>query len=549
MLATPTPRRQARILRWREAPWNDQHPDWLHLDRDLPATHRVRLIARIVDSLDLLPLLSSFYAGFGSASWHPALLLKLALFELNRGNLSPAKWFTDCCELTPVLWLLHGARPSRAALYQARNRLSPELLEQLNRQVLQEARADGVCPANRASLDGTFIAAKGSRHRLINLSRLDKRLALLEQAIAADEAVAIDCGGGTPLGRPKWMSCSPQGRKNQRKRYEAIRQRLLIKQEQRRQRRSHRAKAKRRSPEQVVICVTEPEAAVGLDKFRVFRPLYNVQLVRDLDSPFLLGYGVFPTVTDVGLLPEMLERTKRLTGKLPEAMLADGSYTSVADLKACAREQVTLYAPVKAAARVAIAASPEPKQKASVVEPVAVAATAAVGAVPESKRQPLPMAEGKVKRYYGKEQFIWDAQTRSYTCPAGKKMQSVERSREKRANGEEVKVERYATKECVECEKREECTRSKEGRRIKRMADEPLVEAMRERMESEAGKALYKKRKETIEREFADAKEHRGMRRFSGHGERHAERQLGMLVLLDNGKSLHRLRQVAARVA
>ena len=128
-------------------------------------------------------------------------------------------------------------------------------------------------------------------------------------------------------------------------------------------------------------------------------------------------------------------------------------------------------------------------------------------------------------------------------------MQKVESSREKRGNGEEVSVERYATKECRGCEKRGECTRSKEGRRIKRMADEPLVEAMRERMESEAGKALYKKRKETIEREFADAKEHRGMRRFSGHGERHAERQLGMLVLLDNGKSLHRLRQVAARVA
>ena len=547
MLPTPTPRRQARLLRWRETPWNDQHPDWLRIHQDLPPDHRVRLIARLVDSLDLLPPLSHFYAGFGSASWHPALLLKLALFELDRGVLSPSKWCVDCREHTPVMWLLHGARPSRSALYEARRRFSPEWLEQLNQQVLQEAQAAGVCPANRASLDGTFIAAKGSRHRLINLSRLDKRLALLEQAIAADEAVATDCGSGAPLKRPKWMASSPQGRKNQRQRYEAIRQRLRLKQEQHAQRRTHRAKAKRRSSEQAVICVTEPEAAVGLDKFKVFRPLYNAQLVRDLDSPFLLGYGVFPTVTDGGLLPEMLKRTKRLTGKVPEALLADGSYTSVADLKACVQEQVTLYAPVKAAARVAIAASPE--SKARVGEPVAVAARTTVGAVPESKRQPLPMAEGKAKRYYGKEQFVWDAPTRSYTCPAGKKMQSVESSQEKRANGEEVKVERYATKECVGCEKRGECTRSQKGRRIKRMADEPLVEAMRERMESETGQALYKKRKETIEREFADAKEHRGLRRFSGHGEKHAEWQLGLLVLLDNGKSLHQLRQVATRVA
>ena len=547
MLATPTLRRQARILRWRESPWYDLHPDWLRIDRDLPASHRARLIARVVDSLDLLAHLPDFYAGFGSSSWHPALLLKLILYELDRGTLSPTTWCTDCRELDPVKWLLHGARPSRAALYEARNRFSPELLERLNQQVLQEARADGVCPANRASLDGTFVAAKGSRHRLINLSRLDKRLVLLEQVIAADETIATDCGGGTPLGRPKWMSCSPQGRKNQRKRYEAIRQRLLVKQEQRRQRRTHRAKAKRRSPEQVVICVAEPEAAVGLDKFKVFRPLYNVQLMRDLDSPFLLGYGVFPTVTDAGLLPEMLKRTKRLTGKMPKAVLADGIYNSVADLLVCQQEEVTLYAPVKVAATVAIAA--EPKQKEGVGEPVVVAATAAVGTVPEPRRQPLPMAEEKVKRYYGKERFIWDARDRSYTCPAGKRMQKVESSREKRGNGEEVSVERYATKECRGCEKRGECTGSKEGRRIKRMADEPLVEAMRERMASEGGKELYKKRKETIEREFADMKEHRGLERFSGHGDKHAEKQVGLLVLLANGKNLHRLRQVATRAA
>ena len=56
---------------------------------------------------------------------------------------------------------------------------------------------------------------------------------------------------------------------------------------------------------------------------------------------------------------------------------------------------------------------------------------------------------------------------------------------------------------------------------------------------------LYKKRKETIEREFADAKEHRGVTRFTGYGPRQAETQVGLLFLLTNGKSLTRLRRAA----
>ena len=81
------------------------------------------------------------------------------------------------------------------------------------------------------------------------------------------------------------------------------------------------------------------------------------------------------------------------------------------------------------------------------------------------------------------------------------------------------------------------------------MADEALVEALRERMASEAGKELFEKRKETIEREFADLEEHRGMTRFSGYGPNRAETQVGLVFLLANGKSSTRLLRAATRAA
>ena len=85
--------------------------------------------------------------------------------------------------------------------------------------MLQQAQAESFCSASRASLDGTFIAARGSRHQMLKLSRLDKRLALLEQAIASDNEVSNDCGGTLSSKQPRWMANSSQGRKNQQKKY------------------------------------------------------------------------------------------------------------------------------------------------------------------------------------------------------------------------------------------------------------------------------------------------------------------------------------------
>lgn len=523
MVAAPPIRRQARCLRWLTPPWDTSRADWRRLDRQLPATHRARLIDRLVDQLDLQPHLHTFYAGFGSASWHPALLLKLMLYELDRKVLSPAQWFRDCSEHTPLLWLLHGARPCRASLYEGRRRLLPALLEQLNRQVLLLAHSVGACPARRGSLDGTFTAAKGSRHQLLNLQRLDKRLAVLELAETLD-------GLGQPLTqRPRWLADSVAGRQRQLQRYQLARQHLLAKLAKHSKQQARRAKRKRRSATGVVICVREPEAAIGKDKSKVVRPLYDTQLLRDLDSPFILAYGVFASVTDAGLLPEMLRRAKRQAGRLPEDLLADSIYASVNDLRACVDGGVTLYAPLKEAADARQAEAAEDKPK----------------------RVPLACVEATPRRakYYGKEQFVWDEQTRTYTCPAGQRLQRLARQHESRVNGVGVEVEKYGGAACADCGQRQQCTRSKYGRQIKRMVDEPLVEALGQRMASEHGKELYKLRKQTIELVFADHKEHRGLRQFCGFGLQLAEVQVALLVLLHNGKALLQWRPAAKQSA
>jgi len=66
------------------------------------------------------------------------------------------------------------------------------------------------------------------------------------------------------------------------------------------------------------------------------------------------------------------------------------------------------------------------------------------------------------------------------------------------------------------------------------IGDEELLDALRERMQTEAAKKMYKLRSQTVELSYADLKEHRDLRRFHGRGLRRVTAEVGCLVLTHN---------------
>jgi len=56
------------------------------------------------------------------------------------------------------------------------------------------------------------------------------------------------------------------------------------------------------------------------DGICVFRPLYTITTVRDVDSPFIVSYAVFAQATDAATLSPMLARTEHLTGHRLQAV-------------------------------------------------------------------------------------------------------------------------------------------------------------------------------------------------------------------------------------
>jgi transposase len=291
------------VDRFAEPPWNERSALWCQIDAQLPQDHLAREIQQAVAHLDLTSLYAS-YTGRGKAPYRPDLMLAIVLFELRRGQRKPSQWCQDTHENCALWWLGWGIRPSRSCWYALRDRTGPSL-DCLNRHVLHQALDVGLTRVERGALDGSAVAANASRRRLINSERLQQRLEHL--TVARHD----DAHGAPPAEVPAWMAQTPRGRMAQQERYQQAQEHL----NQLQAANQHSSPSERRAPDKLVVSTGDPAAALGVDKDHVFRPLYTIQTVRDVDAALIVSDDVFAQATDAGTLPRMLERTAQLTGR------------------------------------------------------------------------------------------------------------------------------------------------------------------------------------------------------------------------------------------
>jgi len=492
---TRRPGKRAEI-RFADPPWNVWSDEWQIRDRQVPAEHPARAVMEAMKQLNLTPLFD-LYIGAGSPPIRPDLMLAIVLIEIRLGRPRPCQWFCDTRENIAIQWAGFGIRPSRTCWYDFADRIAP-LLEQWNATMLQLARQRGVTQAERMSLDGTSVAANASRHRLVNEATVERRLTELESACQAD---AIN---QPPPSVPTWMAKNPATREGQRRRYRRARERL----DELHAVNNRQDPKRRRKTEKIVVSASDPEAALGRDKHNVFRPLYNVQLVRDLDSQLCLGYQVFAQPTDAGTFGPMLERIANWTGVKPKAVLVDAGYVTACNLAICGQAGIALYGPWQ-----------------------------------ENDFSRKKKKQGAKPRPLGKEHFAWVPEQNMYRCPEGHPMPWIGHQKRPQSDGQINVVHSYrcSPRHCRACPRQVPCsTNPNRGRAVKRSEHETLVEAHRLRMGTAEAKTLYRLRCQTVELGFADFKQHRSMRQFSGRGRGRAQRQVGLTMLVHNLLVVHR---------
>jgi transposase len=480
-----------RFTRFAPTPWTKESEEWLALDRHLAEDHLARRVAEAVDLLDLGPLLAS-YLGVGQRALRPDLLLKMVIYEMQNKRPSPAQWARDVRESEPVRWLLLGMEPSRARLYDFRDRIAP-FLAAWNVQVLRVAVAEKMTAAKRVSLDSSSVAAHAARRCLLNQERLDKRRVLLAAALACRRY------GQIVADPPGWLAKSDGGLREQWQRFkraaEVLRWRQLAN--------AQRCSSKRKPAKKVLVSPADPESVLARDKLNVFRPLYSVQLVRDLDSPLILAYELFTQNNDNGVLEPLIEQLTDAVGHKPDELLVDSGYVSLYHLEFCVQVGIRLY-------------GPHQENDYS---------------VPQGKKK-----QCNQKTELPKGAFRWLAEEQQYQCPEGHRLHFSKKQTQRRADHRiTLAVYTCPPQHCLACPRQKACTRTPaKGRSVSRMENEDLLDALRVRMSTDEAKRLYKLRSQTVELNYADLKEHRDLRRFHCRGPRRAKGEVGMLVLAHN---------------
>jgi hypothetical protein len=114
--------------------------------------------------------------------------------------------------------------------------------------------------------------------------------------------------------------------------------------------------------------------------------------------------------------------------------------------------------------------------------------------IPPYVPRPITSANEKLG-LFSKDDVRYDKATDTYQCPAGAlltfRFDAVEQGRH---------IRYYATPACGGCALKQQCTRSKGGRRITRWVDEQLLEEMEQRVRSQP--EVMKQRKEFVKHPF-----------------------------------------------
>jgi len=330
------------------------------LDDLVPADHRVRLVWRFVEGLDLSPLYAGIKAvegGPGHPPADPRILVALWLYATVEGIGSARALARLCVEHLAFQWLCGGVGMNHKTLSDFRVGHGAGL-EGLLVDSFAALLRTGVASLDRVAQDGVRVrasagAASFRRHATLQACqrRAKEELARLRREIDADPAAASRRQAAARV-------AAAEDRERRVGEALAITEALAAQSQARARKRAGRAAKKGETggggpPGTAPAPEKEPRASTTDSEARVmkmadggFRPAYNVQFAADTESGAVAAVAVDNVGSDMGKMAPMNEAVAAAYGKRPPQHLADGGFAKLADIEALTRAGVVSYVPV-----------------------------------------------------------------------------------------------------------------------------------------------------------------------------------------------------------
>jgi transposase len=303
----------------------------------------VRVIWAYVEGLDLSELEDRIRARDntpGHPAISPRLMLALWLYATSEG-VGSARALARLCESHDVYrWLCGGVSVNYHTLADFRVGCA-DLLDRLLTEHVAALVQAGI-------IDLAVLAQDGVRVRASAGAASFRREPTLEQHLAAAGAVVEELKREVDehpdASNQRIKAAKERAARERVERIEAAQKALDEIKAQRKQREETHGKPSKRQKEPRAS-TTDPQARVMKMADGGFRPAYNVQVVSTAGEQIVVDVAPCTTGSDRGLMRQRLEAVRMQTGALPARHLADGGFTTAADIEWAHGEGIAVYCP------------------------------------------------------------------------------------------------------------------------------------------------------------------------------------------------------------
>ncbi|MDE9488225.1 transposase [Xenorhabdus bovienii] len=236
-------------------------------------------------------------------------------------------------------------------------------------------------------------------------------------------------------------------------------------------RRQEKREKKGKDGSQLRINPTEPDAVVQkLKRGKGFSTAYKPSVLVNTGR-IIVAQTVDPS-SEIQVMADLLAQNFNLLGYHPDKLLLDAGYFHDAVIAETQKYQIRLFCS-------------------------------------ENSNRQSP------RKIYPKSLFIYDAEQESYLCPAHHQLslKSTVAASEK-TRGYRV----YGSVNCAPCRQKNQCTRAKGGRKIKRYPEDEKRDELRLHMATPESKQILSQRKSIVEPVFSALRGIQGLERFRRKG-------------------------------
>jgi transposase len=497
------------------------------LDELIPEGHLVRVVNRIVDQIDLSPLLAK-YKGGGTSSYHPRMMLKVLVYAYAERIFASRRIAKGMRENVNFMWLSGGNKPNFRTLNDFRSGTMKEAVREVFAAVVEVLMEEGYVKLENYFVDGTKIEANANAHKVVWAKRTEKNKEKLRTKIEKllDEIEQVneqenaeygerdleELGGKETLDAGKLkekiaklnerLKQQPEDKKRKKavKTLEKDALPRLEKYEEQERVLDGRNSYSKTDPDASCMRMKEDRAA----EKPLPRPAYNIQ--NGTEGQFIVGYSIHQRAGDPGCFIPHMEQQKFPKDKLPKRVVADAAYGSEENYHWLEQQEVGNYLKYNRF---------------------------------HQEQHPPRTPEGKEKQRFVSANFPYDQDKDEFTCPAGHPM-TYRETRPYRTENKYLSERRfYECDHCSTCPLKPQCTKAQGNRRIQvSFKLREYQQQARTNLLSERGIELRKQRCTDVETPFGDIKHNMGFRRFLLRGLKKVEIEWGLVCIAHNMRKL-----------